>query len=296
MRTEKYGLKVDDKLVEFVEANALPGIDISSDNFWKGLASIVNNLGPKNRELLQKRKELKQKIDGWHIENRGKQFDAANYKEFLKSIGYLVDEGADFEIETSNVDDEIANIAGPQLVVPITNSRFALNAANARFGSLYDSVYGTDVLGSISQSKSYDPARGAEVIAYAKNFLDETFPISGLSHADATNYLVKDGKVSKLFTVMWGIIAIIFASFGSLFENLIELVNLIGSIFYGTILGIFMVAFFFKKVKGNQVFYAACISQIAIFFIYGFTDVGYLWLNFIGAILTITISSLISKK
>jgi len=134
MRTEKYGLKVDDKLVEFVEANALPGIDISSDNFWKGLASIVNNLGPKNRELLQKRKELKQKIDGWHIENRGKQFDAANYKEFLKSIGYLVDEGADFEIETSNVDDEIANIAGPQLVVPITNSRFALNAAMLALG------------------------------------------------------------------------------------------------------------------------------------------------------------------
>ena len=100
MRTEKYGLKVDDKLVEFVEANALPGIDISSDNFWKGLASIVDKLGPKNLELLQKRKELKQKIDGWHIESRGKQFDAANYKEFLKSIGYLVDEGADFEIET----------------------------------------------------------------------------------------------------------------------------------------------------------------------------------------------------
>jgi len=193
MRTEKYGLKVDDKLVEFVEANALPGIDISSDNFWKGLASIVDKLGPKNLELLQKRKELKQKIDGWHIESRGKQFDAANYKEFLKSIGYLVDEGADFEIETSNVDNEIANIAGPQLVVPITNARFALNAANARFGSLYDSVYGTDVLGSISQSKSYDPARGAEVIAYAKNFLDEIFPISGLSHSDATNYLVKDG-------------------------------------------------------------------------------------------------------
>ncbi|MBT6007630.1 MAG: malate synthase G, partial [Rhodobacterales bacterium] len=193
MRTEKYGLKVDDKLVEFVEANALPGIDISSDNFWKGLASIVDKLGPKNLELLQKRKELKQKIDGWHIESRGKQFDAANYKEFLKSIGYLVDEGADFEIETTNVDNEIANIAGPQLVVPITNARFALNAANARFGSLYDSVYGTDVLGSISQSKSYDPARGAEVIAYAKNFLDEIFPISGLSHSDATNYLVKDG-------------------------------------------------------------------------------------------------------
>jgi len=99
MRTEKYGLKVDDKLVEFVEANALPGIDISSDNFWKGLASIVDKLGPKNLELLQKRKELKQKIDGWHIESRGKQFDAANYKEFLKSIGYLVDEGADLKLK-----------------------------------------------------------------------------------------------------------------------------------------------------------------------------------------------------
>ena len=195
MRTEKYGLKVDDKLVEFVEANALPGIDISSKDFWRGLAGIVNKLGPKNKELLQKRKELKQKIDSWHIEQRNKQFNSAEYKKFLKDIGYLVDEGPDFKIETTNVDDEIASIAGPQLVVPITNSRFALNAANARYGSLYDCVYGTDVLGSTSQSKSYDPARGAEVIAYSKNFLDETFPISGLSHADATNYWVEEGEL-----------------------------------------------------------------------------------------------------
>ena len=140
-------------------------------------------------------KDIKQKIDSWHIEQRGKKFDSNNYKSFLKSIDYLVDEGPDFEIETSNVDNEIAHIAGPQLVVPITNARFALNAANARFGSLYDCVYGTDVLGSTSQSKNYDPARGAEVIAYSKNFLDETFPISGFSHADATNYIVLNGEL-----------------------------------------------------------------------------------------------------
>ena len=195
MRTEKFGLKVDDKLIEFVEAKALPGIDISSDDFWKGLSDLVNKLGPKNLELLQKRKDIKQKIDSWHIEQRGKIFDSNNYKSFLKSIDYLVDEGPDFEIETSNVDNEIAHIAGPQLVVPITNARFALNAANARFGSLYDCVYGTDVLGSTSQSKNYDPARGAEVIAYSKNFLDETFPIIGFSHADATNYIVLNGEL-----------------------------------------------------------------------------------------------------
>ena len=195
MRTEKFGLNVDDKLIEFVEAKALPGIDISSDDFWKGLSGLVNKLGPKNKDLLQKRKDIKQKIDSWHIEQRGKKFDSNNYKSFLKSIDYLVDEGPDFEIETSNVDNEIAHIAGPQLVVPITNARFALNAANARFGSLYDCVYGTDVLGSTSQSKNYDPARGAEVIAYSKNFLDETFPISGFSHADATNYIVLNGEL-----------------------------------------------------------------------------------------------------
>ena len=195
MRTEKFGLNVDDKLIEFVEAKALPGIDISSDDFWKGLSGLVNKLGPKNKELLQKRKDIKQKIDSWHIDQRGKKFDSNNYKTFLKSIDYLVDEGPDFKIETSNVDNEIAHIAGPQLVVPITNARFALNAANARFGSLYDCVYGTDVLGSTSRSKNYDPARGAEVIAYSKNFLDETFPIYGLSHADATNYKILDGEL-----------------------------------------------------------------------------------------------------
>ena len=194
-RTEKYGLQVDDQLVDFVEANALPGIDVSADAFWKGLSGIVSTLGPINKTLLKERKELKQKIDNWHIERRGKTFDALEYKGFLISIGYLVKEGSDFQIKTSNVDPEIASIAGPQLVVPITNARFALNAANARYGSLYDSVYGTDVLGGLSESKDYDPVRGAEVIAYAKRFLDETFPLHDLSHADATRYWVEDGEL-----------------------------------------------------------------------------------------------------
>ncbi len=194
-RTEKYGLQVDDKLVDFVEANALPGIDVSANAFWKGLSGIVSTLGPVNKTLLKERKELKQKIDNWHIERRGKTFDAVEYKDFLISIGYLVEEGSDFQIKTSNVDPEIASIAGPQLVVPITNARFALNAANARYGSLYDAIYGTDVLGGLSETKDYDPARGAEVIAYAKKFLDETFPIHDLSHADATRYWVEDGEL-----------------------------------------------------------------------------------------------------
>ena len=194
-RTEKYGLQVDDQLVDFVEANALPGIDVSADSFWKGLSGIVSTLGPIKKTLLKERKELKQKIDNWHIERRGKTFDALEYKGFLISIGYLVEEGSDFQIKTSNVDPEIASIAGPQLVVPITNARFALNAANARYGSLYDSVYGTDVLGGLSESKDYDPVRGAEVIAYAKRFLDETFPLHDLSHADATRYWVEDGEL-----------------------------------------------------------------------------------------------------
>jgi malate synthase len=194
-RTDKFGLQVDDQMVDFLESAALPGTDVSADQFWGGLANLVENMGPKNRALLAKRQDLKTKIDDWHIENRGKAFDANEYKAFLVSIGYLVEQGDDFEIETTNVDPEIASIAGPQLVVPITNARFALNAANARFGSLYDTVYGTDVLGDLATGKGYDAKRGARVIAYAKAFLDETFPIDGLSHADATTYTVVDGAL-----------------------------------------------------------------------------------------------------
>jgi malate synthase len=194
-RTEKFGLQVDDQLVDFLEGTALPGTDVSANQFWRGLAYIVKNMGPRNKALLNKRKELKAKIDAWHIESRGKTFDAKEYKAFLYSIGYLIEPGRDFEIETKNVDPEIATIAGPQLVVPITNARFALNAANARYGSLYDTVYGTDAMGSLPTGKEYDPARGAEVIAYAKAFLDEVFPINGMSHADATSYSIVDGKL-----------------------------------------------------------------------------------------------------
>jgi malate synthase len=194
-RTEKFGLQVDDQLVDFLEGTALPGTDVSANQFWRGLAYIVENMGPRNRDLLAKRKDLKSKIDAWHIENRGKAFEAKEYKAFLYSIGYLIEPGRDFSIETTNVDPEIATIAGPQLVVPITNARFALNAANARYGSLYDTVYGTDALGDLPTQKAYDPERGARVIAYAKAFLDDIFPIDGMSHADAASYSVVDGAL-----------------------------------------------------------------------------------------------------
>ncbi len=194
-RIEKFGLQVDSQLVDFTESQALPGTDVSADQFWRGLSYIVDNLAPKNRNLLAKRADIQSKIDAWHIERRGQEFDFKEYKTFLHDIEYLVEQGRDFSIETANVDPEIATIAGPQLVVPITNARFALNAANARFGSLYDTLYGTDAMGSLPTGKGYDKARGAQVIAWAKSFLDDVFPIEGLSHADATRYWIEDGKL-----------------------------------------------------------------------------------------------------
>lgn len=194
-RIEKFGLQVDERLVDFIEATALPGTEISQGQFWKGLSKLVHEKGPKNRALLEKRAEIQAKIDAWHIARKGQTFDFSEYKSFLTEIGYLVPEGPDFSIETDNVDPEIATLPGPQLVVPIMNARFALNAANARFGSLYDCLYGTNAMGSLPEAKGYDLVRGAEVIAWAKGFLDETFPIAGLSHADATRYWVEDGKL-----------------------------------------------------------------------------------------------------
>ena len=135
-RIEKFGLQVDEALVDFIEGRALPGTDISQEQFWKGLSSLVHEKGPKNRALLEKRSEIQAKIDAWHIAHKAEAFDFAEYKSFLSDIGYLVPEGPDFAIETMNVDPEIANVPGAQLVVPIMNARFALNAANARFGSL----------------------------------------------------------------------------------------------------------------------------------------------------------------
>ena len=178
-RSDKHGLQVDERLVEFIETRALPGTGISAEEFWAGLSGLVHDLGPKNRALLQKREEIQAQVDAWHIERRGQPHDAAAYSAFLKEIGYLVPEGPDFALETGPTDPEIAHVPGPQLVVPIMNARFALNAANARWGSLYDALYGTDALGDLPAGKGYDPERGARVIAWAKDFLDGAVPVEG---------------------------------------------------------------------------------------------------------------------
>jgi malate synthase len=180
---EKFGLKVHPLLVNFIASEALPDAGISEVQFWKEFASIVHDLAPKNRALLKKRDELQMQIDAWnsaHVQN----FDATEYKLFLKTIGYLVEEEPDFLIETSNVDAEIANLAGPQLVVPVNNARFALNAANARWGSLFDALYGTDAISVGNNAGTYDTARGAAVIAWACAFLDESVPLRDMKWAE----------------------------------------------------------------------------------------------------------------
>jgi len=183
-RVEKSGLGVDAELAAFIETEALPGTGVEKAAFWEGFAELVGTFGPINRALLDQRETIQRQIDDWHIAHRGQQHDAHAYLAFLKEIGYLVPEGPAFKIDTSNIDAEIARTPGPQLVVPITNARYALNAANARWGSLYDALYGTDALGDLPVSKTYDPARGARVIAWARDFLDGSVPLAGCSWAD----------------------------------------------------------------------------------------------------------------
>ena len=195
-RTDKNGLQVAAELVEFIEGAALPGTRIDAGTFWAGLSDLVHDLGPKNRALLQTRADMQAKIDSWHKERAGQPHDADAYTSFLREIGYLVPEGPAFEIDTKGVDPEIAQVPGPQLVVPITNARFALNAANARWGSLYDAYYGTDALGDLPQGKGYDADRGARVVAQAKAFLDDSAPLGSGSHADVTGYAVIDGALT----------------------------------------------------------------------------------------------------
>jgi malate synthase len=194
-RIEKHGLQVDKILVDFIEGNALEGTGVNPGVFWAGLSDLAHDLGPKNRALLAERVEMQGKIDAWHRAHKAGGDTRDAYFGFLREIGYLLPEGNDFQIDTTNVDPEIAKTPGPQLVVPVTNARFALNAANARWGSLYDGFYGTDVMGSAAPKGAYDRGRGARVVARARVFLDETFPISGASHADVRRYHVHDGAL-----------------------------------------------------------------------------------------------------
>jgi malate synthase len=188
-------LRVDARLMDFVEGKALPGTGISPSQFWDGFARAVADLAPKNRALLEQREVLQARIDAWHRARKGQVLDMAEYKAFLTEIGYLVPEGPDFTIETTDTDPEIAHVPGPQLVVPVMNARYALNAANARWGSLYDALYGTDAMGDAPKGKDYDPARGARVIAWAKAFLDDVAPLATGSHADVTAYSVVNGAL-----------------------------------------------------------------------------------------------------
>ena len=190
------GLQVDSRLADFVNAKALPGTGVDGDAFWKGLSALIHDFGPRNRDLLAKREGLQAKIDQWHRDNR--DIDPAAYEAFLREIGYLVPEGGDFAVTSENVDPEIATTPGPQLVVPVMNARYALNAANARWGSLYDALYGTDAMGDAPAGGGYDPERGARVVAWAKDFLDRTAPLQGASHADVTSYQVGEhGLIAK---------------------------------------------------------------------------------------------------
>ncbi|MEO0976794.1 MAG: malate synthase G [Pseudomonadota bacterium] len=190
-RTNAHGLQVADVLYDFVNSQALPGTGIDQDHFWSSLSSLVHDLAPRNKALLEKRDALQAKIDAWHKANPGTP-DMATYKAFLTDIGYLVPQGDDFGVGTDRVDPEIGSVAGPQLVVPVMNARYALNAANARWGSLYDALYGTDAIGSKPAPGGFDPARGAEVIAYARKVLDEAAPLSAGSWTDATGFAISD--------------------------------------------------------------------------------------------------------
>ena len=186
-------LKISEELLSFVNKELLKDLDISSEKFWEGFDNAVHDLAPQNKELIQIRENLQKKIDDWHINNKGNEIEIEQYKKFLKEIGYLKEEGPDFKIETSNVDDEIAKIAGPQLVVPIMNARYTLNAANARWVSLYDSLYGTNIIESEEGgSERYDPNRGQEVIKYVREFFDKYIPIDGTSWKNISALKIKD--------------------------------------------------------------------------------------------------------
>ena len=191
---DKNGLKISLVLFDFINNEALPGTNIKSDDFWNKFEKVVHELSPINKNLLKKREIIQKKIDEWHKNNKGQDLDKKKYLTFLKSISYITEEKENFKIETSGVDEEIASLAGPQLVVPVDNARYALNAANARWGSLYDALYGTDVI-SGSRGKGYNEERGKKVIKYVKNFLDETVPLSNSSWQNVSKIEIRDEDV-----------------------------------------------------------------------------------------------------
>ena len=199
--TDHYGLRVDAALSDFIEREAIPGTGIDAQSFWQGFAEIVQELAPRNRALLAERDRLQTALDEWHRAHPGPIRDLRAYRAFLQEIGYLVPAPAAVKVTTAGVDVEIAAQAGPQLVVPLSNARYALNAANARWGSLYDALYGTDALPEdegATRSGGYNPVRGARVVAYARAFLDRAAPLDGASHRNATAYTVRDGQLVVL--------------------------------------------------------------------------------------------------
>ncbi len=202
--TLKYGnLTIAKELDEFLRMEVIDGIGVEADHFWNSLETILDEFGPRNKELLQKREEIQDKIDQWHLSRKGELHDQDAYISFLKEINYLLEEGDDFEISTDNVDDEIKTIAGAQLVVPVMNARFSLNAANARWGSLYDALYGTDMIsegGGAERGGAYNPVRGDKVIEFSKNFLDETIALSSGSYAEVTGFKVSDNNLNITLT------------------------------------------------------------------------------------------------
>ncbi len=189
--TEKNGLKISSKLFNFVNNEVIPGTNIKPDEFWDNFEKVVHELAPINKTLIDKRENIQKKIDGWHIKNKDKDFDKKEYTEFLKSISYINEEKEDFNIETANVDSEISSIAGPQLVVPVDNARYALNAANARWGSLYDALYGTDVI-SGNKGKEFSKERAYKCITYVRNFLDEIAPLEKFSWNEIVGIQIKN--------------------------------------------------------------------------------------------------------
>ena len=195
---KKGSISVSTDLESFLRSEVLPGLDLSEEHFWTSLENIINEFSPKNKTLLGIRESMQGQIDAWHLANPGQEKNLDAYKNFLKEIGYLLEEGGDFKITTANVDPEIASIAGPQLVVPVMNARFALNAANARWGSLYDALYGTDMISEengASRAGAYNPVRGDKVIEFAKNFLDKNFTIDNASYSDVNSFNIKNGRL-----------------------------------------------------------------------------------------------------